>query len=293
KNVPNENYGRELMELFTMGIGNYTEDDVKAAAHAFTGWTVNRDFQYVFNPGDHDAGSKTFLGKTGTFNGGDVVDMLAAQPATAKFLARKLTRYFVSDPPDSGLVASLASVYLSSGYDLRAVLRALFKSDEFMTAGAYHSLIKSPAELVIGTLRTLDVTTDGTGLPGIMRTLGQELFNPPSVAGWPAGDSWIATNTVLARNNFANSIAVAQKPESGLLANVASLLSLPSVATASSLADGLTTLLVDGDLSGEAQQALYAYLGAGSGEAVDLSKQDAKVRGLLYLTLATPEYNLN
>jgi uncharacterized protein (DUF1800 family) len=293
KNAPNENYGRELMELFTLGIGNYTEDDVKAAARAFTGWTINRDFHYVFNSGDHDAGPKTFLGKTGNFNGDDVVSMLVAQPAAARFLATKLVRFFVSNPPDPGLVNTVANAYLSSNYDMRTVLWTLLKSDVFLSAGAYHSLIKSPAEFVLGTLRTLDIASDGTGLPGIMRSLGQELFNPPNVAGWPAGESWIATNTMLARDNMANSIAVAGRPESGLLANVPTLLSLPSITTASDLVGGLTSLLVDDDVTTEEQGALYHYVGASPGDSIDVVKQDSKIRGLLYLMLATPEYSLN
>jgi hypothetical protein len=293
KNAPNENYGRELMELFTMGIGNYSEDDVKAAAHAFTGWGINRDFQYIFNGGDHDAGPKTFLGKTGNFNGSDIIDILAGQQATSKFLATKLVRFFVSDPPDDALVSNLANVYLSSGYDIRTVLRTLFKSDAFTSPGAYHALIKSPAEFAVGTLRTLDIKTDGIGLPVLTRLLGQELFNPPNVAGWTGSDSWIATNTMLGRDNFANAIAVAQKPESGLLANVPALLAVSGVTPASTVVDGLTRLLVDGDFSNQSVQALYAYLGHSPNSSLDTTAQDAKVRGLLYLTLASPEYNLN
>jgi hypothetical protein len=293
KNAPNENYGRELMELFTMGIGNYTEDDVKAAAHAFTGWTINRDFAYVFNAGDHDASSKTFLGKSGSFNGNDIVDILSARPATANFLATKLARFFVSDPPDAGLVSNLASVYLASGYDIKAVMRAMFKSDVFMSPAAYHANIKSPAEHVVGTLRTLDISTDGTGLPGVMNALGQALFNPPNVAGWPGGESWIATNTMLGRDNFANAIAVAQKPESGYLASVPVLLNLSGSVPASSVVEGLAGLLVDGDLSNDSKQALYTYSGKQAGDSIDVTQQDSKVRGLLYLTLAAPEYSLN
>jgi Protein of unknown function (DUF1800) len=293
KNAPNENYGRELMELFTMGIGNYSEDDVKAAAHSFTGWTINRDFAYTFNAGDHDAGSKTFLGKTGNFNGNDIIDTLSGQQATAIFLATKLVRYFVSDPPDSGLVSNLASVYLSSGYDMKAVMRALFKSDAFVSPTAYHALIKNPAEFVAGTLRTLDISTDGTGLPAVMRALNQELFNPPNVAGWPGGDTWIATNTMLARDNLANAVAVAQKPGSGYLANAPTLLGLSGTVQASSLVDGLTHLLVDSDLSNDSKQALYTYLGKGPSDAIDVTQQDGKVRGVLYLTLSSPEYSLN
>ena len=293
KNAPNENYGRELMELFTMGIGNYTEDDVKAAARAFTGWTINKDLQYVFNVRDHDDSSKTYLGQTGNFNGEDIVNIVAAQPATAHFLGRKLARYFVADPPDDQLVSDLANAYLSSNYDLRTVLRTLFKSDAFSSAAAYHALIKSPVEFVVGTLRTLNIGTRGLGLPGVLRSLGQELFNPPNVAGWPGGMSWIATNTVLSRDNLANGIAAAAKPESGLLTDVQQLLALPAAPKASDLVGKLSGLLVDGDLSPDEFDALYQYLGVDPSATVDLAAQNSRVRGLLYLTLSTPEYSLN
>jgi uncharacterized protein (DUF1800 family) len=293
KNAPNENYGRELMELFTLGIGNYTEDDVKAAARAFTGWTLDKNKQFTFNAKDHDDGTKTYLGQTGNFDGTDIVNMLSADPATAKFLATKLATFFVSDPPDDGLVSDMANTYLSSNYDIRSVLRAMFKSDAFSSSAAYHALIKAPADFVAGTLRTLNIATNGLGLPAIMQSLGQELFNPPNVAGWPGGESWIATNTMLARDNMANAIAVAGKPESGLLANVGQLLNLGGTAQASDLVTGLTSLLLDGDVTDDEVQALYQYLGVNPSDTIDLTKQDLKVQGLLYLTLSMPEYSLN
>jgi len=293
KNAPNENYGRELMELFTLGIGNYTEDDVKAAARAFTGWSIDRNLQYVFNPKDHDAGSKTFLGQTGNWNGDDIVRILLAQPVAAHFLATKLVRFFVSDPPDQGLVSSLAGTLTSSNYDLRATMRALFKSDAFSSAAAYHGLIKSPTEFVVGTLRTLNVGTNGLGLPVLMNTLGQTLFNPPNVAGWPGGAAWIATNTVLARDNLANLVASASKPESGFDVNLQQLLNLNSPVQASDLVDAVTRLLVGGDLTDDERSALQTYLGGAGSQRIDLGTQDLKVRGLLYLTLSSPVYSLN
>lgn len=293
KNAPNENYGRELMELFTLGIGNYSEDDVKAAARAFTGWSLDKERQYLFNAKDHDDSQKTYLGQTGTFNGDDVVNILSAHPATAKFLVTKLARFFVSDPPDPKLVSALASTYLSSHYDIRSVLRALFKSDAFSSEAAYHALIKSPAEFVAGTLRSLNVATNGTGLPAVMAGLGQQLFNPPNVAGWPGGAAWIATNTMLTRDNAANAVANATKPESGLLVDLQQLFNLPPSPPASDVVDAITNHLLDGDLSTDERAGLYRYLGVDPSSPIDLSKQDLKVRGLLYLTLAMPEYSLN
>jgi uncharacterized protein (DUF1800 family) len=293
KNAPNENYGRELMELFTLGIGNYSEDDVKAAARSFTGWTLTKDRQYVFNAKDHDAGPKTYLGQTGSFDGDDIVAILAAHPATANFLATKLSRFFVADPPDSNLVADLAKAYLNSNYDMRAVLRTLFKSDAFSSDAAYHALIKSPSEFVAGTLRSLDIPTNGQGLPALMLALGQVLFNPPNVAGWPGGEAWIATNTMLARSALANAVAVATKPESGFLVDPRRLFKLSGSVAASDLIRTLTNHLVDGDLSPNEQSRLIAYLGADQSTLVDTTDQDLNVRGLLYLTMASPEYSLN
>jgi uncharacterized protein (DUF1800 family) len=293
KAAPNENYGRELMELFTLGIGNYGEDDVKAAARAFTGWSIDNERRFVFNAGDHDDGPKTLLGQTGNFNGDDVVSMLVAHPATATRLATRLARFFVSDPPDSQLVKNLAQTYLSSHYDIRTVLRALFKSDAFSSAASYHALIKSPTEFVVGTLRSLDIRTDGIGLPPIMSALGQQLFNPPDVSGWAGGGAWISTQTMLARDNMANTIATATKPESGWVADLQQAYGLKAVPAASELVDAAVNHLVDGDLTSANQARLYRYLGVKPSEPIDLGSEELKVRGLLYLMLSAPAYNLN
>jgi uncharacterized protein (DUF1800 family) len=293
KDAPNENYGRELMELFTLGIGNYGEDDVKAAARAFTGWTFDKDHQFFFDAKDHDDGPKTFLGRTGNFNGDDIVDMLAAHPATAAFLAGKLARFFVSDTPDEGLERMLAETYLGSNYDMRSVLRALFTSEAFSHPSAYRALIKSPTEFVVGTLRSLDIQTDGKALPPIMAGLGQELFNPPNVAGWPGGPVWIATNTMLARNNMANDIAVATTPESGWLTDMKQAFGLLSAPTASQLVNAVLSHLVDGEVTPEQLAILYRYLGTRPSDRLDLDRNDLKLRGLVYLTLTLPIYNLN
>jgi uncharacterized protein (DUF1800 family) len=294
KNAPNENYGRELLELFTMGVGNYSEDDVKAAAHAFTGWTLSQDgAKFVFKPEDHDYGRKAFLGKTDNFNGDDIVNVLAGHQATAQYLAKKLVRFFVSDPPNPALVDDLASTYLSSHYDLRSVLKRLFKSEVFTSEGAYHALVKSPVEFVVGTLRTLDVQTTGQGLPAALRTLGQELYNPPNVAGWPGGTTWIATDTMLSRHNLVNGIVTAGKPESGLFVDPQALLGAAGNPPVSDVVRALATHVVDGDLDAVDLSRLYAYAGGTASSPMDLSKQDLKLRGLLYLLLTTPVYQLN
>ena len=293
KSAPNENYGRELLELFTMGIGHYTENDVKAAARAFTGWTFDDHHNFVFNADDHDEGQKTFLGQTGNFNGEDIINIVAGHQATASFLAAKLARFFVSDDPDERLVEDLAHVYLDSNYEIRPVLRALFKSDGFSGPEARRALIKNPTEFLIGTLRSLDIHTDGVGLPAIMGALGQELFNPPNVAGWPGGPAWVATNTMLARNNVANSIAVATSPESGFWIDLRGAFGLSAAPSASEFLRAVTDQLVDGNLTTAQMARLAKYLGLGPSARVDFARDDVKLRGLLYLTLTLPAYNLN
>jgi uncharacterized protein (DUF1800 family) len=292
KDAPNENYGRELLELFTMGIGNYTEADVKAAARSFTGWTFGPHHEFVFDPSDHDDGPKTFLGQTGNFNGEDIINILVGHPATAKHLATKLARFFVSETPDDKLVAELAQTYLDSGYEMRPVLRAMFKSEAFSRSDAYHALIKSPAEFVAGTLRILDAETDGTGLPAVMSALGQELFNPPNVAGWPGGTAWIATNTMLARHNMANAVALGT-PDVASTIDLGRAFGLSGSPTAADVIHAVTYQLVDGDVSSKQEARLYGFLGLQPSDRMHVDRDEEKLRGLVYLTLTMPVYQLN
>jgi uncharacterized protein (DUF1800 family) len=217
KERPNENYGREILELFSMGIGNYTEDDVKAAARAFTGWTVKPllpaqpygyfDAEYVYDPAIHDDGEKTFLGETGPWNGEDIIGIIVKHPATARFIAKKLHAFFVSDTPDEAEIQYLADVFARSGGDMRHVLRALFLSSFFRSEKALFAKIKTPAEMVVGTVRlTGEYRFPGPGLDRLAAAcnyMGQELYNPPSVKGWDGGVSWINTGLLMERVNFA------------------------------------------------------------------------------------------
>ena len=293
KSAPNENYGRELMELFTLGIGNYTEDDVKAAAKAFTGWGLDAHLQFIFRPGDHDSSQKMFLGQTGNFNGDDVIDIILQQPAAPTFLATKLAVFFVSDPPDAGLVSDLANNLTSSNWDIKSTMRELFKSDAFSSQAAYHALIKSPTEFLVSTLRTLNVTTAGQQMTLLNRLMGQELFNPPNVAGWPGGPAWISTNTMLTRDNLANGLATAMKPDSGFYLDPQALLNLNPGAAVADVVNGLAAITVDSDLSASEQARLVQYVGADPSSPFDFAQQALQARGLLYLLLTTPEYSLN
>lgn len=201
KRRPNENYARELMELFTLGVGNYSETDVKEAARAFTGWSFNRD-GFVFNRRQHDDGKKTFLGKTGNLDGTDVIDIILEQPACARFLARNLLEYFCRPDPDKRLVEGLAGVIRRNKYELKPVMKTLFRSRAFYAADARGSLIRSPIELLVGTARTL-----GTGVGDLRAAeravagMGQEIMQPPNVKGWDGGEKWINTATLFSRYN--------------------------------------------------------------------------------------------
>ena len=222
----NENWGRELMELFALGVGNYSEDDIKEASRAFTGWTIAPKiprnplgrfyWNFEYKPEDHDDGEKTFLGHTGNFNGEDIINILADQPATPRFLARHLYNFFVADeaqvpawnitpPRDPEAIQTLVDAYNDSKGDIRSILRVLFKSDFFKSARFEH--VKSPAELVVGTVR---IAGNYNGpRPGLTLLAmecnwqGQELLNPPSVESWHTGSEWIDGGALVRRVNFA------------------------------------------------------------------------------------------
>ena len=204
KGQPNENFSREVMELFTLGEGHYTERDVKEAARAFTGWGIDPEKgEFLFRSFAHDDGVKTVLGRTGNFDGAAVLEILLAQPQTAEFIVRKLWREFVSPEPAADDVRRIASVFRGSRYDIRATLRALLTSDAFYAPQHRATLVKSPVDLVVGTLRQFQFTTgDVQPFALAVAQLGQNLFSPPNVKGWPGGDAWINSTTLLARKQF-------------------------------------------------------------------------------------------
>ena len=206
---PNENFAREVMELFTLGEGRYTEADIKEAARAFTGWSVDPDSgEFLWRRLAHDDGVKTVLGRTGNLRGEDVLDVLLAQPATAEHVTARLWREFVSPAPANDAerrdAARVAVRFRDSGYDIRAALRELFATDAFWAQQNRAALVKSPVEFVVGTLRQLDVEfSDPLPFTLLLRRLGQDLFSPPNVKGWPGGEAWINSSTLLARKQFA------------------------------------------------------------------------------------------
>ncbi len=233
---PNENWGRELLELFSMGVGNYTEQDIKMASRAFTGWTFTQPIpldpygrypsEFVYRAADHDDSEKTFLGETGRFDGEDIIDIIARQPATARFISRHLYNFFVADEPqvpswndtppqDPRAIDTLVGAYFESNGDARAMLRTLFHSDFFKRAR--FEKVKSPAELVAGTLKLAggyDFPAPALhAAPAAAALMGQRLMTPPTVEGWHTGREWIDGGTLSERVNFAvNEFADSSKP---------------------------------------------------------------------------------
>ena len=212
KDAPNENFAREVMELFTLGEsssgGRYTETDIREAARAFTGWTVTRDdFRFRQAANLHDAGNKTVLGQTGSFDGDAVLDVLLEQPATARFIVDKLWKEFVSPTPERAEAGRIADAFRKSGYDIRIALRGLFLSDAFWAASNRGALVKSPIDLVVGTVRQFDFQyTDTTPFAVKSAQLGQNLLSPPNVKGWPGQNDWITATTLLERKRFTDQL---------------------------------------------------------------------------------------
>jgi hypothetical protein len=207
KGAPNENFAREIMELFTMGVGNYSESDIREAARAFTGWNY-LDLDFVINEDQHDNGQKTFLGHTGNFDGIEIIDLIMEHPVTADYIAGKIYRFFVREDLSPQLQAELGSILRNSDYEIAVLLEAIFTSKDFYSEATVGQQIKSPVQLAISTYRKLGLDTV-PGVPDFNRATGalsQSLFRPPTVAGWAGGRSWITPGLLLARGNFARDI---------------------------------------------------------------------------------------
>lgn len=203
---PNENWARELMELFTVGIGNYSEDDIRASARAFTGYRIDLTTQqFRFMPMQQDVAPKTFMGRTGPLNGDDIVNILVAKPACAQFIGRKLWRFFVEDEPSTSIVDAVAASLHEHNFEMRPVLREIFTSAEFYSDRVMHAQIKSPVQYIVQTSKLLEASLPSPIVAqNAMRQMGQILFAPPNVKGWDGGKAWISTSTLLFRYNFAN-----------------------------------------------------------------------------------------
>lgn len=218
KAQPNENFARELLELFTLGEGHFTESDVKAAARAFTGWSLDQNQAFIKRNKQQDSGVKTFLGYTGNFDGEDILNILLDHPRTAVFVVEKLWKAFISPQPDTQAVKQWAAYWLQNDrYNLSKLLKRMLNSNAFWMAQNRGTLIKSPVELTLGTLRSLEIQPDSEALRRITwlnRELGQDLLDPPNVKGWPGQEHWIDTRTLVIRQRFLTRISRGlEKPE--------------------------------------------------------------------------------
>jgi len=303
---PNENYAREVMELFALGLGNYTEDDVKEAARAFTGWTVDKNQQAAFVPARHDDGTKTVLGRTGSFNADDAIAIIVSQPVHQRFIARKLLEFFVYSDPEPELIEAAAQVYAVSGFDVARTVGTILRSNVFYSPRAYRAIPKSPIEFAVGTLRYIGAQSVPQNLPYQLARMGQEPLNPPSVKGWDGGPAWINTSTLLARFNFVNGLVAQTAPgKDGRPA-----VSAPNVAPddlvrragmdASQIAAAIVAGVVQDDVTSDVRATLVAYLNSQNPSAAVQNPlpfgpenyQD-KIRGALALTLNLPVNQLD
>jgi uncharacterized protein (DUF1800 family) len=301
RRAPNENYARELMELFALGIGNYTEQDIREAARAFTGWVVQRTFNGVGKPpslGDpvfrsqnFDSGMKTVFGQTGNFRAEDIADLVVHQPASARFIVGKLFSYFVYQDPEEKTLAPFVEVYTKSGMSVRSTVESILRSEVFYSPKAYRSQIKSPVEYVVGAVKALGqqkVITQALGQArggGVLTNMGQVLFEPPNVAGWPGGTSWLNSATIFARLNFINQLT-GGGPQPRGRAQPAPTLPTGLGTAAQALAQFLPVAL-DDNVPEEARQVLLDYAG---GPDATLSAES--LRGLTYLVLASPQFHV-
>lgn len=207
--APNENFARELMELFTLGEGHYTEKDIQESARAFTGWVAGgpkRKDSFLIRM-RHDNGTKTFMGQSGNFADTDIIDIILQQPQAARFMARKIWTFFAYENPEPEALDALSETFRKSNYELKPLLKQMLLSREFYSEKSMHTQVKSPVVWMIGTFKNLEVSKMPRLLPSMtLRLMGQDLFAPPSVKGWDGGRTWISTNTLLLRNNLASAM---------------------------------------------------------------------------------------
>ena len=310
---PNENFAREVMELFALGEGHYTEHDITEGARALTGWSLDRmDQKFVYRPFLHDNGEKTFLGRTGNFDGDDVMAQIVAQPQAARFITAKLWNYFAGQYPSNGLNTALAAAFRANGNNFKPFLRVMFRSEEFYSDDIVRNQVKSPVQWLIGSVRVLECDLPPTLVSwGMTRQLGQDLFAPPNVKGWDGGVTWITTNTLLARYNDAQALVEGTLPSlsaadfakkqggnNGKKAarqlqqihlggvDLEKILTPEERASKDTLVASIQHRLLQTTLKGDQEQALREFLD--SKEKLD----DADILTAIRLVMSTPEYQV-
>jgi uncharacterized protein (DUF1800 family) len=313
---PNENYAREVMELFSLGVGNYTEKDVREAARAFTGWHTD-GHGFRFDPRYHDDGTKTVLGRTGPWDGGDVVRIVLEQPAAARFLVRKLYHFLVSENgnPLDALLEPLCESFHKSDYDIAALVRTMLASRHFYSEHAFRQRVKGPVEYVLGAVQAVyrrydEEEAEHRSLPSMalvawVNEMGQKLFAPPNVKGWPGGRAWLNTSTMLERDNFAGALALGtlwdgppvrrrgaaapEEPAPPLALDPARLLREEKVDRPEDIVQALLDLYMPGGVRPDARARLVAFVAEDNltGPALD-----RRVREVAHAIMTMPEYQL-
>ena len=316
KGEPNENFAREVMELFTLGEGHYTEQDIQQAARAYTGWGLTPDnLHYEYHPNNHDDDPKTVFGQTGNFSGGDVLNMICAKPECAQFIAKKLWRFFAQDQPPQPVVDALAAEFRKSGMNLKHLMRVIFRSREFYAADVIRSQIKSPVQWLLASAHQLQAPMPTEPMSLVMlRQLGQELFNPPNVKGWDGGIAWITTNNLLDRYNFAAALVegdrvplpglmdqmhglmdqmhglMSEMAEDGVMvippADVTSLFTAADLTTPYAFLDALQERFLNTQLGPQRLSSLTDFLKSRS------PIEETDIRKAIRLVMCTPEYQL-
>jgi uncharacterized protein (DUF1800 family) len=313
KEHPNENFAREVMELFALGEGHYTEKDVTEGARALTGWSLDPiEQKFVYRPRIHDDGEKTFLGRTGDLDGDDVIATIVEQPQAAKFITAKLWNYFSGQVPATKLNDALAGVFRANGNNIKPFLRVMFRSEEFYSDDIVRNQVKSPVQWLIGSVRMLECDLPPTLVSwGMVRQLGQDLFAPPNVKGWDGGITWITTNTLLTRYNDAQALVqgtlpplhgsdLVRKPGAGNGArldkalqrvrmggvNVEKLLSPEERSDNQAILASLQNRLFQTSLDANQQEALQQFLDSKT------KMTDADITEAIRLMMSTPEYQV-
>ncbi len=313
KEHPNENFAREVMELFALGEGHYTEKDVTEGARALTGWSLDPiEQKFVYRPRIHDDGEKTFLGRTGDLDGDDVIATIVEQPQAAKFITAKLWNYFSGQVPATKLNDALAGVFRANGNNIKPFLRVMFRSEEFYSDDIVRNQVKSPVQWLIGSVRMLECDLPPTLVSwGMVRQLGQDLFAPPNVKGWDGGITWITTNTLLTRYNDAQALVqgtlpplhgsdLVRKPGAGNGArldkalqrvrmggvNVEKLLSPEERSDNQAILASLQNRLFQTSLDANQQEALQQFLDSKT------KMTDADIAEAIRLMMSTPEYQV-
>ncbi len=310
KEHPNENFAREVMELFALGEGHYTEKDITEAARALTGWSFNRvDEEFVDRPFFHDRGEKTIFGETGYYNGQDFLEMVVAQPQSARFITGKLWTFFAGEPPSDELLTALAATFRNNNNTFKPVLQTMFLSEEFYSPSVVRNQVKSPVQWLVGSVRVLERPLPPPLVSyGLMRNLGQELFAPPNVKGWDGGVSWITTNTLLARYNEAATLVrgdvgpaaggMFRNPDAGKQmgqrlqnariagAPVWKLFTDEDRQSQDKFVHALEKRLLQGKLKPDQEKVLRDYLDANE------RMSDEVLRDSVRLVMSTPEYQL-